>query len=182
MGTTSLLDALETACHRYGPGRLPRADDPAIGAGYAGAAAALGVATTFAVVMLTLDGRPVGLEGSGVGLAAVTVVAVPLIIPTAFAAAAIVRRYLPASVPHFGAVAGVLATLLTYLLATGSLFGIGLIRAFVGEPHHGPVVESVRFAGAFGIVGFVSTVWLTLPVGCVSGVIYERVHEPAKTA
>lgn len=176
MATGTWLDELESACHRYGPGRLPGAEKPTIGAGYAGAAAALGVVVAFATVMLALDGWPVAPDGSGVALAVAAVVAVPLVVPTAFASAAVVRRYLPSSVPYFGAVAGVLATLLTYLVAVVALFGIGLLVAVTGSAYYGPLVEAVRFAGLFGVAGFVLTAWMTIPVGCLSGYVHERVR------
>lgn len=174
MGTAPWVESLEMACHRFGPGRLPRAEDPAIGAGYAGATAALVVAVTFAAGMIALDGWPAG-SGGGVVFAAVAIVAVPVVVPAAFASAAAVWRYLPDSVPHYGAVAGVLATVVTYLTVLVALFGIGLVNAILGSPHYGPFVEATRFAGTFGFVGFVFTVWLAAPVGCASGYVYERV-------
>lgn len=46
------LQTLQTACKRYGPGRLPKADEHDIGAGYAAAAAAF-VATILYGTALT---------------------------------------------------------------------------------------------------------------------------------
>jgi hypothetical protein len=82
---SGLFHRLGAGCERYGPGRLPRADERGIGAGYACAGAALLAALTFAGVMVLL-----WLFGWNRGLAAffgrAAGVAIPVVVPGPFVA------------------------------------------------------------------------------------------------
>ena len=48
--STTAVETVGAFCKRYGPGRLPGANRPAVGAGYAVATAALAAAVAFIVV------------------------------------------------------------------------------------------------------------------------------------
>ena len=169
-------------CERYGPGRLPGAEARAVGAGYAMATAALSAATLFVLVtggFALLAGGP-GPQGSTSDfLVFYGLWAVPIVVPAAFLAGAIVWRTLPEKTPYYGPVAGLLATALTYVVATGLLavLVIGVTPVLYGDPldvtGYGP------FAGFIGAIGFIYTFWLTLPLGTVSGDIHDQAREVA---
>ncbi len=165
---------LHRACTRYGPGRLPGAKRPAIGAGYAAAGAALAATVLFAVGAIA--GETVGLLSSNDGLVwfAFAGLALPIVIPTAFLVGVAVWRLLPPDVPFFGPVAGLLGTLGTYV---GSLLAVTVIltaSAVLGLSGADPV-SAAGFS--FGVValGFMITWWVTFPVGAVSGTVYNAV-------
>ncbi|MFW5949502.1 MAG: hypothetical protein ACOCSD_07895 [Halolamina sp.] len=101
-------------CHRYGPGRLPRADERAVGAGYAGASAAFVAALLFAAVMTVADA--LGME-SARGLVPFGLAATPLIVPGAFVAGWLTWRKIPTETAYFGPIAGTIAVFVTYLLS-----------------------------------------------------------------
>jgi hypothetical protein len=165
---TAAVETVGVFCHRYGPGRLPGASRPAVGAGYTVATAALAAAVAFVVLTgvewLLFGGQ---LTGSGEltygGLAAI-----PFVVPAAFAGGAVAWRLLPESVSYRGPVAGVLATVLTYVGAT-LLFGLSFFALNPSRPSAAVVVSLLG-----GIFGFFLTFWLTLPIGAVSGWIHER--------
>ena len=165
---------LHRACTRYGPGRLPGAERPDVGAGYAAASAALAATALFAVGAIT--GESVGLLSSNDGVVwfAFAGLAVPVVIPTAFLVGDVVWRLLPARVPFFGAVAGLLGTLGTYvgsLLAVTVILTASVVLGLSGA-------DPVSAAGfSFGVValGFMITWWVTFPVGAVSGTVYNAV-------
>ncbi|MDS0293810.1 hypothetical protein [Halogeometricum luteum] len=174
MESAGFLTALGTTCKRYGPGRLPRADRRDVGAGYALASAATGATLLFAAVSWGMHGigSPVGSDWEFLGT--MSLLALPLVVPTSFAAAVLVWRALPADVPHFGAVAGLLSTVGTYLLALGALFAF-YAAVVVLEGRFDQILEAVGFVALIGFVAVATTCWLTIPVGIVSGVVHERV-------
>ncbi|WP_418286260.1 hypothetical protein [Halorubrum sp. DTA46] len=142
-------DSLHRACTRYGPGRLPGADRPDIGAGCAAASAAL--AATFLVAVAAIGGETVGLLSSNDGFAwfALAGIAVPVVVPSALVVGVAVWRLLPSDVPFFGPVAGLLGTLGTYI---GALIAVTLIQtAFtvLGLSSADPVSAA---AFSFGVV------------------------------
>lgn len=168
-----MLDGLGTVCKRYGPGRLPSADRADVGAGYAGGAAALGATLLYALVTLVLAelGGTLAVDGA---LPAVAVAALPFVVPAAFVSGVVVWRLLPADTPHFGAVAGFVATLGTYL---GGLILLGAATASyaVLSGRAGAVTDVFAVVGVVGFMAVLLTCWLTLPLGCLCGAIYERV-------
>ena len=171
MGSPTALAALGRTCKRYGPGRLPGAERPDIGAGYAGASAALLAAITWMVVLaaLTAVGVAEGFPGTGF----LALYAIPLVVPVAFVAGVLVWRVLPPETPHFGAIAGLLGTLSTY---AGSVLVLAVVfPVLLGGVFDPAVVLGVRVAVAYGLVGLALTFWVALPVGTISGAIYERV-------
>ncbi|THE63458.1 hypothetical protein D8Y22_16610 [Salinadaptatus halalkaliphilus] len=176
MVTHSSLEGLATTCKRYGPGRLPKADRRAIGAGYAGASAAVAIALAFAVGMAVfhLLGSPAGV--GHVFWAMSALVAVPIVVPAAFCASAAVWRWLPERVPYTGAVAGLLATVLTYLLSLAIVFAI-LLGFAIADGRTDLLVEAAGFTVIIGFFAAILTAWLTLPLGCVCGAVYERARQ-----
>lgn len=183
MSRTTALSSLGRVCKRYGPGRLPRADNRVIGAGYAGASAAVAIATVFALGMFGLSQYGPTLETWAIasfwGVSAL--VAIPIVLTTAFAAGVVTWRALPSSIPYFGAVAGLLATVLTYLLSLAVVFAI-LLGVSLSDGT-APLVTAVTEVGVLtafiGIFAAVLSGWVTLPLGCVSGAIYERARDAA---
>ena len=174
MNFAGLLTTLGTACKQYGPGRLPKAGRRDIGAGYALASAAMGATLLFALIAWSLYalGSPIGSDWEFLGT--MGLIALPFVVPASFISAVIVWRTLPSDVPHFGASAGILATLGTYLLALLVLFMLSVVEVgFSGQ--YAQLPEAAAFIGVIGFVALSTTFWLTLPVGVVSGIIHERV-------
>ena len=166
--STTAVEAVGVLCKRYGPGRLPGASRPAVGAGYAVATAALAAAVAFIVVTgirtllvfgsLTITG----------GVWYFGLLAIPLVVPAAFIGGAVAWRLLPGSMSYRGPLAGLLAMVLTYVVATLLVVPL-LIASSPTQPR-----ASVELGLLVGIVGFLTTFWLTLPIGAVSGWIHER--------
>lgn len=174
MARAGALDRIGTACKQYGPGRLPGADRPDVGAGYAGGTAALSVVVLFALVtsLLAALGSPFGF--GSLTLTVLSVYAVPVVVPVAFVAAVAVWRALPIGIPYFGAVAGVLATLATYV---GSVVVVAVLATVLAATSASDVSTGTGagFALVIGFAAFVWTFWLALPAGVVGGMVYERV-------
>jgi hypothetical protein len=169
----------ERLCKRFGPGRLPRAENRTIGAGYAVATAALSAATLFVVVMggygvLTTMLGVETFRNAGTALALYGLAAIPIVVPAAFLAGGLVWRKLPEGTPYYGPVAGVLATALTYVfaLAIVAVVVFTYMLLYPGWPVD-PAGAGI-LAGLVGLVGFTYTCWLTLPLGAVSGYVHER--------
>lgn len=169
-------DSLHRVCTRYGPGRLPGANRPDVGAGYAAASAALIASLLFAAGVII--GEFVGVVSSNDGVVwfAFAGLAVPVVVPTALVVGIAVWRLLPSDLPFFGPIAGLLGTLGTYV---GTLLVVMLIltaSAVLGLSGAEPVNAA---AFSFGVVGlaFMITWWLTFPVGAVSGAVYTAVVE-----
>lgn len=170
--TIRVADRLRTGCKRYGPGRLPHADRPAIGAGYAGASAALVAAATFAVAVVALE--VVGVSDNVYGFAIFAAFALPFVVPAAFVAGVVSWRAVPTTVPGSGIVAGALGTLLTYVGATVLLACLMLVAAVVSWNNAGAADTAIA-AAVIGWLAFLLTIWVTLPVGCLGGVLYDRI-------
>ncbi|OIB58562.1 hypothetical protein [Natrialba sp. SSL1] len=171
------IDRLATGCKRYGPGRLPNADRRDIGAGYAGASAALAISILFALSMLALAqlGSPFGVGHPFWALSAIA--ALPIVVPAAFLVGVLVWRTLstmsPTTIPYFGAVAGLVATILTYLVSIVIVFILAVgLHATGGSD--AVLWDAATLTALIAIVAATFTAWFTLPLGCLSGAIYER--------
>ncbi|SNR23467.1 hypothetical protein [Halorubrum vacuolatum] len=167
-------DTLHRVCHRYGPGRLPGANRPDIGAGYAAATAAL--AATFSFASAAILGELTGILPSNDGLVwfVFASLALPVVVPAAFVVAIIVWRLLPTDLPLFGPIAGLLGTLGTYV---ASLLALGLVltlSAALGFSGADPM-NAAAFSFGVVVVGFTVTWWITLPVGAISATVYTAV-------
>jgi hypothetical protein len=177
MATTAIPARL---CRRFGPGRLPGAENRAIGRGYAVATAALSAAVLFvllacgSVLLTTVSEFQFSSGNLGSFFALYGLAAIPFVVPAAFLAGAIVWRTLPEGTRYFGPVAGVLATALTYVigLAILAVVIVGYLAVATGAAFD--IVGAAGLTGLIGAVAFVSTCWLTLPLGAVSGYIHER--------
>jgi hypothetical protein len=171
--STISVEMVSAFCKRYGPGQLPGASRPAVGAGYAVATAALAAAVAFVVVtgirtLLIFGSLPI----TG-GLWYFGLLAIPLVVPAAFVGGAVGWRLLPESMSYRGPLAGLLATVLTYVVAT-LLTVATLLVIFLSDGGSEPVRGSVVLGLAYGGFGFVYTFWLTLPIGAVSAWIHEQ--------
>jgi hypothetical protein len=171
--STTAVKTIGAFCKRYGPGRLPGAGRPAVGAGYALATAALAAAVAFIVVsgirtLLVFGSLPI----TG-GLWYFGLLAVPLVVPAAFVGGAVAWRLLPESVSYRGPLAGLLATVLAYVVAT-LLMVATLLIIFLLNSGPEPVRGSVVIGLLYGGFGFIYTFWLTLPISAFSGWIHER--------
>ncbi|MFC7136151.1 hypothetical protein [Halobaculum litoreum] len=152
----ALLTRLADACAAHGPGRLPGADRPAVGAGYAFATAAL--------VALAGCSVPFGVD--------VSLVATPFVVPAAFVAGAACFPPIVARDRGGPAVAGAAVVLVTYLLATLALLAVlGVWN--VWSAWGGPAAPLVG-AGLVGGLGFALTLWIAVPVGAVAGSVHDR--------
>lgn len=106
---------LRAACKRYGPGRLPKADQQDIGAGYASATAAIVVAIVYAGAMLVAGA--IGVQSDGAVYAVNAALALPIVVPAAFIVGVGGWRVYPWRTPFAGVVAGGLGAVATYLVA-----------------------------------------------------------------
>lgn len=165
---------LRAVCKRAGPGRLPYADHPDVGAGFAGASAAVAATLAFAGGTVAVDtlGLVGGLDGSV--LAVIGLAALPLVVPAAFVAGVFTWRSLPDGLPIYGVTAGFLGTVFTYLGAT-ALLAVVLVLAALGSWSEAILTDVFLFAIGVGYIGFLLTAWITVPIGCLSGAIYEHV-------
>lgn len=169
--------------------QLPRGGERAIGAGYAMAIAAAVVTVLYylfawlsAVVLFASVSAAGGdtplvalLFGAGAGVLSSTVTTITLVGPAAFVSGVAVWRVLPAR--FTGAIGGILATMLTYVLG-GITAGIVLFAYGIatGWREHllfslGEFVftHALMMVFAFGI-----TSWIALPAGATAGHLYER--------
>ena len=164
------VDAVHAVCDRYGPGRLPRAEDHAIGAGYAGASAAVCAAVIYAIVASTVDS--VGLVGAPVANVAVATLALPMFAAGAFVVGVVGWRVLEPASPGQGVVAGLLGAICTYGVFF-VLFGVPVttLEALSGAD---PLRAAVF---SWGVVYFavLETWWVALPLGTFSGFVYVTV-------
>ena len=164
------VDAVHTACDRYGPGRLPNAENHAVGAGYAGASAAVCAAVVYAIVAFTIDS--VGLVASPAANVAVATLALPFFAAGAFVAGVVGWRILQPRSPVHGVVAGSLGVVCTYAVVL-VLFGVPVttLEALSGAD---PLRAAVF---SWGVVYFavLETWWVALPLGTFSGFVYVTV-------
>ncbi|CQR48759.1 hypothetical protein [Haloferax massiliensis] len=176
MSYTRFRTAVETTCKRYGPDRLPKADRRDIGAGYAMATTAAGATLVFVLLAWGLFalGAPSGSDWALMALFGMG--GLPLVVPAAFVSAVTVWRTLPADVPHFGAVAGMLTTLGTYFLGLCVVFAFLVVPVGVsGQVEVAQLLEAAGFAAAIGFVAVASTIWVAVPIGVGGGLIHEAV-------
>ena len=158
--------------------RLPRGGDRDVGAGYVMAITAIGVTTLYYLVVavgilligVSLGGAPfvtnavVGLLSGAIGLSAVVA---PLLFVTGIAA----WRLVPPSQRYGGAIGGLLAMALAYLV-TGTIV-VGLAPVYTvatGSPLLGTVIGGVGVI----VVAFLASSWIAFPGGVITGTLYER--------
>ena len=174
---------MAAVCKQYGPGRLPYADRRDIGAGYAMATTAAVATVTFVFVM-QLPGLPEVLP-TGDDAVYVGSIALPIVVLSAFVAGVIAWRSATPELSRLGPVAGLAATGLTYLIGTLVVGAVLVILSVIQDPSQlrtlstaGELLVGMSyFAPTVGVVAFLFTFWLTLPLGALGGSIYERTRQ-----
>lgn len=165
------ISAIHTACNRYGPGRLPKAENHAVGAGYAGASAAVCVGILYAGVSTIIGsiGLDAAAEYANIALAAL---ALPFVVPAAFATGFVGWKIVTPRSPVSGLVFGFLGSFATYGVAL-LLFGIPVtVLEMLSDAS--PLRASV-FSWGVIYFAFMETWWAALPVGSMSGFVYATV-------
>lgn len=164
--------------------QLPRGGDRDVGAGYVMALTAVGVATLyylFVGVGILLIGvgfggesfftnAAVGLLSGALGLSAVVA---PLLFVTGIAA----WRVVPPSQRYSGAIGGLLAMALAYLVAGALVVGLAAVSAVATGS---PLVDSVIGSSGIIVVAFLASSWIALPASILTGTLYERARSAAK--
>ena len=172
---TSYRLGLRRACKQYGPGRLPHADRPDIGAGYAAASAAVVATVLYGIVLSGYAVR--GGSGDLVASFLFPAFALPVVVPSAFVLGVVAWRLSPASSAISGLVAGGVGALGTYLVSLVLIGGVLTAGAVLSLSGSTPIAAAEFSAGLVGLA-FVLTWWITIPVGCLSGFVYMSVTEP----
>lgn len=183
MGSFGSLIAI---CKQYGPGRLPYAGRPDVGAGYAMATVAA-ITTTVFILLTQLVGfytvtsytTPLTFVGY-FGPLSEQVFGMATTVPAGFIAGAVVWRVPPMRNWRGGFV----AMLLMYPVSQA--LHIVLLLPFESTPAGplGGIIISLIFVPYYAVLwGFLAlgtTFWLTLPLGAFGGYIHEQAR--AKTA
>lgn len=180
--TASSFSRLATLYENYGPGRLPKADRPDVGGGYAHA-------TTMAVFLLIFSYRltdTIDRFASEFALPAgvpPTLIAVPVFLAVAFVAGSLSWRYLPERVPYFGALAGLLSSAMLHLV------GVLLVLVILFENAEGAttLVDLLVMLGSIPGIFFLWTAdaplsfFVLYALGAGGGLLYQRIREAATT-
>lgn len=168
------LHSLVTLCKRYGPSRLPLANRRDIGGGYAMTTAGALAAVAF-LVLTTVPALYVG--GSyAMDTLFIYVVYIPPFVLASFPMGVLTWRFLPVETPLFGAVAGGLTALLSYL---GGGVGVALYVITVESLKFGflPIGEiaSLAVVGLYiAGVALITSGLVVIPLGALSGYVHER--------
>ncbi|ELY92484.1 hypothetical protein C483_07674 [Natrialba hulunbeirensis JCM 10989] len=170
------IDRLAAGCKRYGPGRLPKAENHAVGAGYAGASAAICAAIFYAGISTVVGS--VGLDATAdfVNIA-VAALALPFVVPAAFAIGYAGWKIVTPTSPVSGLVCGFLGVFATYGVAL-LLFGI-----LVTVPEVLSGASPLRAAVfSWGVIyfAFIEAWWAAVPIGTMSGFVYVAVISPTE--
>lgn len=173
-------NTLQRVCHRYGPGRLPKAENRAIGAGYAAATAAFTVALCYAVTTTVVEVISAGVTDPNLSVAEFALAAVPVVVPAAFATGVVGWKLYPLTTSRRAVVAGVAGTLMTYVTGFIVLSIYAVLGAVPNIPTTDPLF-AVQFSFVLTVFGFLFTFWLTVPVGCISAVVYQNVVSERST-
>ncbi|MUW15592.1 hypothetical protein GJ633_13865 [Halorubrum sp. CBA1125] len=170
---------LRKACKRYGPGRLPRADRPDIGAGYAAASAAVFVTALFAIV-LSVDAVRTA-SGDWIVSFLFPALALPIVVPSAFFLGVVGWRLAPSSSSITGIILGGIGAIATYLVSLVLVGGV-LTAGAVFSLRGATLMEAAEVSVGIVTLAFIFTWWISIPVGCLSGLVYMNVTEKAANA
>ena len=163
-------ERLHSGCERFGPGRLPKADDHAIGAGYAAATAAVVAVILFAVLATWISS--IGLDAAPYANIVIAILALPFTIVAAFALGVIGWTASTPRSPSHGVLAGLFGAIATYVVLL-PMVGIPLTLL---EVHAGQsALRTIAFSWGVIYVAFLETWWVTLPVGSICGYVYVSV-------
>lgn len=163
------LHTLQSACKRAGPGRLPRADRHDIGAGYAAATAAFAATVLYAVSRVL--GYAVGFADDWTVHVLFAALALPFVVPAAFLVGVAGWRLLPSYTVSIGVIAGGLGTIATYLVALVAV-GILITAAAALSVTGAEPASAAAFSWGLGYLAVVLTWWITVPIGCLAGLLY----------
>ncbi|AFZ73598.1 hypothetical protein [Natronobacterium gregoryi] len=171
MGTTD-TPLLGTVSLRDGPDRIPGADRSDIGAGYAGAIAAF-VATVLYVGLIGIgDSLGFGVDWTVNTLFAA--LALPFVVPAAFIVGVVGWRMFSLDSSASSVVAGAVGTVATYVVTLGLVGTLLTVTAILSLSGADPV-SAAAFSWGLVYFAFVFTWWVTVPVGCLTGLIYVTV-------
>jgi len=97
-----------------------------------------------------------------------------VVIPGGFVGGVVVWRFVPQSVRAGGLVGGLLSTLVGYAVCWALLLPLGSFSSIIVDPSIATAAGSVLEVAL--LLGFISmyTSWATLPVGVLTGSLYER--------
>ena len=165
------ISVIHTACKRYGPGRLPKAENHAVGAGYAGASAAVCAAMLYAGVSTVIGsiGLDAAAEYANIALAAL---ALPFVVPAAFAIGFVGWKIVTPRSPVSGSVFGLLGAIATYGVA---LLSLGIPVTILETLSDASPLRAAVFSWGVIYLAFIETWWASLPVGSMSGFVYTTV-------
>ncbi|MFC3959481.1 hypothetical protein [Halovivax cerinus] len=166
---SAVVTTIHAACRRFGPGRLPGADKPSLGGGYAAASAAVVAASLYAAAASSTG---VGLLGANEAAVEFAAFALPFVVPAAFLVGVAGWRLTSPTSPAAGLLAGLVGTVATYIVAA-AIFGAVAVALWARS--WDGLLEGATFASLLAYVGFLETWWATLPVGGLSGVVYASV-------
>ncbi|QKY15960.1 hypothetical protein [Halorubrum sp. CBA1229] len=164
--------------------RLPRGGDRDVGAGYVMAITAVGVTTFYYLVVgvgilligVGSGGAPfvtnavvgrlfvVGLLSGAISLSAVVA---PLLFVTGIAA----WRLVPPSQRYGGAIGGLLAMALAYLVAGTVVVGLAPVYTVATGSS---LLDTVIGGIGIIVVAFLASSWIALPASVLTGTLYER--------
>lgn len=165
-------ERLGSQCERYGPGRLPGADRPAVEAGYALASAAL-VSTVLWTLSVGgtrfLTGWSLTRSDQANALLALGGLTALFFVTAAFVSGAVIWRYSPERIRRHGIVTDLLAMVGAYAVGTVLLLPFALLFGDATLLFSGPL--SVLYVGG---VAFLVSGWLSLPVGAAMGHVHRR--------
>lgn len=166
------IRSVRRVCKQYGPGRLPQADRPDVGAGYAAASAAVLATVLFGIV---LSAHAVSAtSGDWITSFLFPAFALPVVVPSAFLVGVVGWRLSPSPSSIVGILIGGFGAVATYLVSLVLLGGV--LSAGALSPLSGAaLVDAVAFSGSLVAIAFVLTWWITIPVGCLSGLVYVNV-------
>ena len=163
---------LRNACERFGPGRLPGAHRPDIGAGYAASGAAFVATVGYTAVISILHMMNLGVHPTlNVVLGGIIL---PFVVIAAFMVGLLGWRLLPVRDPILGIPAGAIGAIATYgvtmLMLAVIVVGAAVVSLSGAEP-----LSAAAFAWGVTYFAFEFTWWVTIPVGCLAGYVYVSV-------
>jgi hypothetical protein len=161
--------------------RLPYGNNRDIGAGYAmalAAAVATGLYFVVQAVLILLLVLSIDVGSTGlflamlpIGMLSGAVSTAAVVAPFGFVAGVLTWRAVPSRYRYAGALGGLVAPLLVYLLAAAITVPAAVVLAVVVGDSLG---RSVITAIGIVVVAFGATCWITLPLGALAGTLYER--------
>ncbi|MFC6614894.1 hypothetical protein ACFQAS_07975 [Halopenitus salinus] len=167
---------LRKACKQYGPGRLPNADRPDIGAGYAAGSAAIFATGLYGIVLSGYAVR--GTSGDWLSSFLFPALALPIAVPSAFFLGVVGWRLAPSSSSITGIITGGIGAIATYLVSLVLVGGVLIVEALFSLSG-ATLMEAAEIAVGLVVIAFILTWWITIPVGCFSGLVYMNVTEKA---